>query len=250
VDVRVVGPDRLDDVGAGIVSGWLAESRSSPTLVAALGTSALGLYAGLGERRTAGGFDTSTVRLVQLDEYVGIPDDDPRSLFGWLVRDVATPLGVPRERILRIDGMARDPDAEADRVARAIDAAGGIDVAVLGLGPNGHLGFNEPPSRADAPTRTLDLSPASIDSNARYWGTRDRVPRRAITLGMDLLLAARRTLLVVSGESKRAILRTLLDGSPRDDLPASHLRTAAHATVLADTDAWPPDIDVPNEPTR
>jgi glucosamine-6-phosphate deaminase len=250
MDVRVVDPDRLDAVGAGIVSRWLAESRSSPTLVAALGTSALRLYGALGRCRTAGGFDTSSVRLVQLDEYLGIPDDDPRSLFGWLVRDVATPLGVPRERILRIDGMARDPDAEASRVARAIDAAGGIDVAVLGLGPNGHLGFNEPPSPADAPTRPVDLSAASIDSNARYWGTPDRVPRRAITVGMDLLLAARRTLLVVSGESKRAILGALLDGSPRDELPASHLRTAAHATVLADTDAWPRGIDLPSELTR
>lgn len=247
MEVRVVEPGQLDDVGVDLVSDWLAEARPSPTLLAALGTSALGIYAGLGGRRITGGFDTSTVRLVQLDEYVGIPDRDPRSLFGWLVRDVATPLGVPQGRLLRIDGMASDLDQEALRVARAIDDVGGIDVAVLGLGPNGHLGFNEPPSSADSPSRVVDLAPASIESNARYWGATERVPRQAITVGMDLLLAARRTLLVVRGESKRTILRDLLEGRPRDEVPASHLRTTACATLLADTGAWPPDIPVPDE---
>lgn len=247
--VRVVEPDRLDELGVDIVSDWLAIARPAPTFLAALGTSALGIYKGLGDPRMARGFDTSTVRLVQLDEYLGIPDDDPRSLFGWLERDVATPLGAPREHVLRIDGMAPNPDAEARRVARAIDDAGGIDVAVLGLGPNGHLGFNEPPSAATALSRVVDLAAASIDSNARYWGSPDRVPWRAITVGMDLLLAARRSLLVVRGASKRSILRALLDGPPRDELPASHLRGTAHATLLADTDAWPADIPAPSDPT-
>ena len=247
MEVRVVDPGRLDDVGAEIISDWLAVARPAPTFLAALGTSALGIYKGLGDRRVAGGFDTSTVRLIQLDEYVGVPDDDVRSLFGWLERDVATPLGVPPEHVLRIDGMVADPDAEARRVARAIDDAGGIDVAVLGLGPNGHLGFNEPPSSATAPSRVVDLSAESIDSNARYWGSPDRVPRRAITVGMDLVLAAQRSLLVVKGEAKRSILRALVDGPARDELPASHLRQLARATLLADTDAWPADIPVPSD---
>lgn len=247
--VRVVEPDRLDDVGVDIVSDWLACARPAPTFLAALGTSALGIYAGLADRRMAAGFDTTTVRLVQLDEYIGIPDDDPRSLFGWLERDVATPLGVPPEQVLRIDGMALDRDAEALRVARTIDDAGGIDVAVLGLGPNGHLGFNEPPSAATGASRVVDLTAASIDSNARYWGSSNRVPPQAITVGMNLLLAARRPLLVVKGASKRSILRALLDGPPRDELPASHLRRITHATLLADTDAWPADMPVPSDLT-
>jgi len=244
MDVRVVDPDGIDATGAAIVAGWLATSPRG-TFLAALGTSPLGVYAGLAQRAADGLTDVAALRLVQLDEYLGVADDDPRSLHGWLVRDVAGPLGIRAGRILRLDGNARDAAAEAARHDAAIVAAGGLDVSVLGLGPNGHLGFNEPPSAADAPTRVVALAAASLDSNARYWGSRTAVPPRAITVGMDRLLAARRTLLVVTGEAKREILRRLIHGPVSDEVPATHLRTIAGVTLLADTAAWPADVAVP-----
>lgn len=243
MDVRVVAPGRLDAVGAELVAGWLAD-RPGGTLLAAMGTSPLGLYGRLASLRASGALDLSGVRLIQLDEYVGVADDDPRCLFSWLLREVATELGVDGDRLLRISGDAPDAAAEAARHDAAIVAAGGIDVSVLGLGPNGHLGFNEPPSGAAAPTRVVDLAPESLASNARYWGSPSAVPRRAITVGMDRLLAARRTLLVVSGAGKQAILRRLVTEPVTDDLPASHLRAVPGAVLLADTDAWPADVPV------
>ena len=246
MEVRVVEPARLDEVGAALVAGWLAEVPHAK-LLAAMGTSALGLYARLAELGATGRADLSRLRLVQLDEYVGVADDDRRCLFGWLLRDVATRLRVEPERVLRLSGDAPDPAAEAARHDEAIESAGGIDVSVLGLGPNGHLGFNEPPSGPSAPSRVVELTEASLRSNARYWGSASAVPRRAITVGMDRLLAARRTVLVVKGAAKRDILGRLVTEPVGDDLPASHLRGVPGAVLLADTDAWPTDVPVPGE---
>jgi glucosamine-6-phosphate deaminase len=247
IEVRVVPPERLDLAGTDIVAGWL-RARPSAAFLTALGTSALGVYAGLAALRSSGRLDISGVRLVQLDEYVGVPDRDRCSLYGWLLRDVVGALGFEPGQVLRLTGDAADPAAEAARHDEAILSAGGIDVSVLGLGPNGHLGFNEPPSGADAPTRVVDLAEASLESNARYWGSRDAVPRLAITVGMDRLVEARRTLLVVRGASKRAVLRRLVTEPVNDQLPASHLRGAAGVTLLTDTDAWPNDLPVPSRP--
>ena len=242
MDVVVVPAARIASVGAGLVHAALAEpGRAEPTLMPALGTSALPIYRELGAWRTTGRLDASGLRLVQLDEYEGLSDDDPRLLSSWLRRDVAAPLGVADDRIVRLGG----PFAAAEATCRAYDAgvaaAGGIDVAVLGLGPNGHLGFNEPPSDADAPTRSVALTMASLRANARYWPGLG-VPTRALTAGMATILAARRIVLVVTGEGKRSILRDLLVGPISAALPASWLRPLATATLLADEDAWPGDV--------
>ncbi len=109
----------------------------------------------------------------------------------------------------------------------AVAAAGGFELAILGLGPNGHLGFNEPPIERDAPTRLVPLTPESIRSNARYWGDEDDVPREALTCGLASILAARQVLLVVSGPHKREILRRTLTAPPTADVPASWLQQAA-----------------------
>jgi glucosamine-6-phosphate deaminase len=124
----------------------------------------------------------------------------------------------------------------------AVAQEGGLDLSVLGLGPNGHLGFNEPPADPDSSTRVVTLSPESVTSNARYWGASDRVPRKAVTAGMRVLLAARHTVLVVSGAHKRDILRRALVGPETPDVPASFLRRAAGVTVVADRAAAPADL--------
>jgi glucosamine-6-phosphate deaminase len=260
MDVVVVPGDRVGAVGADLVLDGLAGAgRRDATLMPALGTSALGVYREMAQRRDRGGLLPADLRLVQLDEYVGVPDDDPRSLFAWLLRDVAGPLGVPTSRVIRLGGgpaaashvaervevspsLAAEPTVnECRRYDGAVAAAGGIDVAVLGLGPNGHLGFNEPPSPPDAPTRRVALTPASLASNAPYWPGLD-VPRQAVTAGMSTILGARRIILVVVGPAKRAILHAMLTDEIGPNLPASWLRRHAGATVLADEAAWPAEL--------
>ncbi len=201
-------------------------------LLAATGNTPMGTYAELAART----LEVSKLRIAQLDEYLGISDDDPRSLFGWLESSLTAPLGVTTDRLLRFHGNAADPDADCLEFDAGIKAWGGVDLTVLGLGPNGHLGFNEPPSPPDAPTRALDLTFESLKSNAPYWNGLE-VPRRAVTAGMNLILASKRVLLLVSGERKRDILRRALLEPPTPDLPASLLR-GANLTVIADLAAW------------
>jgi glucosamine-6-phosphate deaminase len=244
MDVIVVAPHELDRRGAALVADWLGP-RPRGMLMPALGTSALGLYRELAAMRRDGRLDTSALSLAQLDEYTGLVPDDPRTLRGWLERDVAEPLAIPADRIIGLPSDADDPEAACRTYAAAVAAAGGVDVAVLGLGPNGHLGFNEPPSGPKAPTRPVELTDASLASNARYWGGREAVPTHALTAGMDVILAARRSVLVVAGPAKRDIVRRLVTEDPGDELPASHLRGIHGAVLLADTEAWPPDIDIP-----
>jgi glucosamine-6-phosphate deaminase len=222
-------------------AGWLREAiREQPdaVLVAATGDTPMGMYIELAQLQLRGLVDTSRLRVFQLDAYLGLAPDDRRSLFGWTRRSFIEPLGIAEANVVRLAGDAQDPW----EACRAYDAAarqvGGFDLSILGLGPNGHLGFNEPPSPPDAPTRVVDLTSESILSNARYWGGEEQVPRQALTCGMDLLLAARRTLLLVSGAHKHPILHRAIEGAQTPEVPASYLQSASNVTVLADRAAW------------
>jgi glucosamine-6-phosphate deaminase len=206
------------------------------SLLAATGNTPMATYGELAARRAAGTLEAPNLRVAQLDEYLGVSDDDPRSLYRWLERSLTEPLGATPDRVLRFHANASDPNADCRDFETHLATWSGIDLAVLGLGPNGHLGFNEPPSPADAPTRVVDLTPESLKSNAPYWNGLE-VPRRAITAGMDLILASKRILLLVSGEHKRDILRRAMLGPITPDVPASLLRHA-NLTVIADRAAW------------
>lgn len=213
------------------------------SVVLATGETPMGVYRELAARR--GQLETSRLRVFQLDEYLGLAPGDKRSLYGWTKRAVLDPLGIPAHNTVRLPGETSDPDGACRRYADRVGEAGGFDLAVLGLGPNGHLGFNEPPSGPDSSTRAVELADESVESNARYWGGRERVPRRAMTAGMDILLSARRILLVVSGAHKRAVLHRVLEGPASPEVPASYLRLARDVTVLADRAALgapPPDF--------
>jgi glucosamine-6-phosphate deaminase len=111
-------------------------------------------------------------------------------------------------------------------------------LAILGIGANGHLGFNEPPSDADAPTREVELTDASIETSAGYWGDAGDVPTRALTVGMRDLLAAKEVLLLASGTSKRATVRRALHGAVTPEVPASYLQRAERVTAFVDLAAW------------
>jgi glucosamine-6-phosphate deaminase len=220
---------------------WLAQAikaKPDASIVVATGDTPMGVYRELAEHRSRGLLDTSRLRAFQLDTYVGLAPDDRRSLFGWMRRSFIEPLGVSEGNVVRLAGNAPDLRQACRAYEDAVREAGGFDLSILGLGPNGHLGFNEPPSLPAAPTRVVDLTPESILSNARYWGGEEQVPREALTCGMDLLLSARQTLLVVSGAHKHQILHRMMEGPQTSEAPASYLQSASNVTVLVDRAAW------------
>jgi glucosamine-6-phosphate deaminase len=229
--------DALSRAGADLVADTIAANPTA-SVVAATGNTPMGLYAELSARRRSGLVDTGRVTAFQLDEYLGLEPEDRRSLFGWMRRSFLAPLEIGEERVVRLplDGDLEGACAAFDR---ALEARGGVDLAILGLGSNGHLGFNEPPADPGAPTRVVDLAPATIDANAHYWGDAADVPTRAVTMGMRQLLSSRAILLVVSGERKRAIAHRALEGPVGPEVPASFLQDAgADVTVIVDRAAW------------
>jgi glucosamine-6-phosphate deaminase len=235
--VVVSDADELARTGADVVAEAIAATPSA-SIVAATGNTPMGLYAQLAERHASGAIDTGAITAFQLDEYLGLAVDDRRSLYGWMRRSFLDPLGVGQDRVVRLplDGNVDEGWASFDR---AIDDRGGLDLAILGLGRNGHLGFNEPPSDPDAGTRVVELSAVTREDNARYWEAGSDVPSSAVTMGLRHLLRARRIVLVVAGASKRAIAHRVLEGPVGPEVPASFLREAeSDVTMIVDRECW------------
>ncbi|MGI9253121.1 MAG: glucosamine-6-phosphate deaminase [Thermomicrobiales bacterium] len=230
-------PAAVASAAADIVASTVA---AKPDAVIALptGSTPLPLFRELHARIERGDLDLSRVRLFCLDEYVGATPDDPNSLIGWLQTAFIDRSGIHEENIIRVPAAAVDPDAAALNYERALRDVGGLDLAVLGLGPNGHIAYNEPGSAADSRTRTLDLTPQSIAQAEAYWKPGVATPHRAITMGVATLLESRRILLIVTGAAKAGMLRRSLEEPMTADVPASWLRLAgARTEVIADVPA-------------
>lgn len=173
-------------------------------------------------------------QLFCLDEYVGVTADDPNSLTGWLYDNFLTAARIPEANIHTLPATDPDLTAAAARYEADIAAAGGLELAVLGLGGNGHIAYNEPGSAGDSRTRVLDLTEESVNQ-ARGYFEGQTVPTQAITVGVGTLLEARRIVLIVSGGSKADVLHAALHGPQTPDVPASFLQRAPDKlTVIAD----------------
>jgi glucosamine-6-phosphate deaminase len=233
----VADGDELGSAGAALIADAFARTPRA-RIVAATGRSPIGLYGRLADLARSGSVDVRGVTAIQLDEYLGLADGDRRSLFGWMRASFLEPLGIADGQVVRLP-LEGDLVEACRAFDDALAAGGGIDLAILGLGGNGHLGFNEPPSPADAPTREVALTPETIRANARYWGSERDVPVRAVTVGLHQLLGARRIVVVVSGSAKHEVVHRALEGPIGPEVPASFLRrTDADVTVLVDRAAW------------
>ena len=215
----------------------LATGRTMEPVYAAL-VRQFGLLPGAEQERLRERWLSFNLDSYVLDEQGGLTADAPGSFRRVMLEQLVRPLGLDPERVRLPDGLAVDPEAEARRYGDDLTAAGGIGLQLLGLGLNGHVGFNEPPCEADAPCRVVPLCDTTRQANAPAFGDNPgAVPRRAITLGLREILAARSILLVVTGATKAGILRRLLAEPPRPELPASWLRYHPDVTVFADREA-------------
>ena len=209
--------------------------RARPRLrmILPTGHTPLGMYAALRSHAADGSLPVHDATLFQLDEYVGIPPSDERSYQAYLRRELA---GVRFGTFHGLDGAPRDLVIECERHQARLDAAP-IDLAVLGLGRDGHVAFDEPGSRLDAGVRRVRLHPTTRADAAADFGGVEHVPEEAVTVGLRTLLHARELLMLVSGEAKAEALRAMLDQDQSPDVPASLLRDHPRLTVVCDSAA-------------
>lgn len=222
---------------AALVIAEIASAKPAASLVVATGNTPVGTYAELVALKERGQFDPSQLKVFQLDEYLGLPEGDKRQLWGWMERVFTIPLAIQSANVVRLNSDTTDAKETCAAYDRAVDAAGGFDLAILGLGPNGHLAFNEPPADSCADTRVVTLTEESLVSNSVYWGGRGNVPPQAMTAGLRQLLGAKRIILLVSGASKREILKRVTTGPVSDLVPASFLQLHPCVDVICDEDA-------------
>jgi glucosamine-6-phosphate deaminase len=200
----------------------------------ATGSSPLGIYAELARRVRSGELDLGEVRAFALDEYVGIPREHPQSYASVIAREATVPLGLNAELVMTPNGMADDLDAAAKEFDAHIRAVGGVDIQILGIGTNGHIGFNEPTSSLASRTRVKTLAPGTRIDNARFFPSLELVPTHCVTQGLGTILEARSVLLIAQGESKAAAVAAAIEGPLTSLVPASALQLHPDATVILD----------------
>ena len=203
------------------------------------GGTPLGMYAELAKAVREKRVDMRDITTFNLYEYCGLPPGDPQSYDVFMRSNFYMPCGLNPPQSHIPNGNAADPDAEALAYDAAIRAAGGIDLQVLGIGHNGHIGFNEPGTPPDSRTQAVQLTDKTRQANARFFSTIDDVPTRAITMGIGTILEAREILLLVNGADKAEILAATLRGPVTPDNPASFLQNHPCVTVIADAAAMP-----------
>jgi glucosamine-6-phosphate deaminase len=201
------------------------------------GETPIGLYEKLVQIYNQYLLDLSKVVTFNLDEYYGLPQDHPQSYHRYMREKFFRYVNIREENIHIPDGLARDPEEECKRYEEEIAHHGGIDLLVLGIGPNGHIGFNEPGSDWGTRTRLADLSEETRRREARRFGGLDLVPTRAITMGIKTIMNARKILLLASGEEKAEVVRRVLVGPIIKEVPASILQLHPDATMILDAAA-------------
>jgi glucosamine-6-phosphate deaminase len=219
-------------------------------IVAALGprpTSILGLptgrtpirlYRELGTLHAHGQADFSQATTFNLDEFLGIPPEHPGSYRSFMQEHLFSTVNLQPERINFLNGVAPDPDAECRRYEAAIDAAGGIDLQLLGIGTNGHIGFNEPARELAGPTHRVTLTASTRRANAAlFGGDAEQVPREALSMGMATILHAKRIVLIATGKSKARCIARLVNGPITPKLPASFLQVHRDVELMLDAAA-------------
>ncbi len=221
---------------AGIVASQVI-LKEDTVLGLATGSTPEEMYRELAQLHREGKVDFSRVTTFNLDEYRGLDPGHPQSYHYYMRQHFFDHVNIKPENIHIPPGQGADIPTICQDYEQQIAAAGGIDLQVLGIGVNGHIGFNEPGSHLQTETHLVDLTAETIKANSRFFSTPKEVPRQAITMGMGSIMQARRILLLASGKSKSAAIRDTLGGRVTTAVPASFLQLHRRVILLLDREA-------------
>lgn len=223
--------EKLSRDAANIISAQVI-LKPDCVLGLATGSSPLGTYAQLAKWYHKGDLDFSAVTTVNLDEYVGLPASHAQSYRHFMDENFFAHINIKRENTFVPNGCAADLQAECAAYDAHIKAIGGIDLQLLGIGLDGHIGFNEPDDVFVKNTHVVTLDPSTIKANARFFASEDEVPRQAVTMGMVSIMQAKKILLIANGKAKRDILEQAFYGPITPRIPASILQLHPDITVI------------------
>lgn len=211
--------------------------KSKCVLGLATGSTPIGTYEQLVKRYEKGELDLSEVTTVNLDEYKGLERNNDQSYYYFMNRHLFGRVNIPYENTHLPNGMESDIKKECVRYEKLIDSVGGIDLQLLGLGHNGHIGFNEPAETFEKETHCVDLQESTIEANKRFFASADDVPRKAYTMGIGTIMKAKKILVVVNGGEKASIVKEAFTGPVTPHVPASILQLHPDVTVVGDKEA-------------
>ena len=218
---------------ANIISAQIILKPNS-VLGLATGSTPIGTYSQLVEWYKKGDLDFSEVTSVNLDEYKGLPGTNEQSYYYFMHQHLFDQVNIQERHTHLPNGMEPDSKKECERYEELIRSLGGVDLQLLGLGRNGHIGFNEPGDHFEDGTHCVDLKESTIEANKRFFESADDVPKQAYSMGIGTIMRSKKILLVVSGEEKAQALKDSIYGPVTPEVPGSILRFHPDVTIIAD----------------
>lgn len=209
-------------------------SKPDSVLGLATGSTPIGMYDQLVEWYNKGDVDFSEVKTVNLDEYKGLARDNDQSYYYFMHKHLFDRVNINPDNTNVPDGTQMDSEKECARYEKLIESMGGVDIQLLGIGRNGHIGFNEPDNCFAKTTHCVDLTESTIEANKRFFASADDVPRQAYTMGIGTIMKAKKILLVVNGEDKADALAKAVYGPVTPEVPASILQFHNDVVIVAD----------------
>ncbi len=229
--IKVNSYEKMSRQAANIISASII-MKPNCVLGLATGSTPIGTYKQLIEWYKKGDIDFSGVSSVNLDEYVGLDENNINSYRYFMNKNFFDQININKKNTYVPCGIAKDLSEECEKYDENIKKLGGIDLQILGIGHNGHIGFNEPSDCFEKNTHIVDLNPSTINANARFFDSIDQVPRKAITMGMVSIMQAKKILLIANGKNKKAILDKALFGPITPKIPASILQLHPDITII------------------
>lgn len=229
--IKVDSYEKLSAIAANIIAAQVT-LKPDCVLGLATGSSPLGTYDKLAEKYRAGELDFSAVTSVNLDEYVGLDGTHNQSYRYFMDNNLFCKINIDKNNTYVPNGCASDLKAEGEAYDEFIKKLGGIDLQLLGIGLDGHIGFNEPDNAFTKETHEVTLDESTIEANARFFASKSDVPTKAITMGMLSIMQARKILLIANGEKKKDILEKAFNGPITPFVPASILQLHPDVTVI------------------
>ena len=235
--IRVRSPEEMARAAADMFED-LIRAKPACVLGLATGSTPLPLYRELIAREQGGKIDFSRVRSANLDEYKGLAPNQPQSYRRFMRENLFNHINIPADRSFLPDGTQTDSTLECARYDRIIEEHNGIDLQLLGIGHDGHIGFNEPGEAFELETHCVDLTPETIEANKRFFdGNVDLVPKQAYTMGIKTIMQARKVLMVANGKGKAEIVKKAFFGPVTPEVPASILQMHPDFTLVGDEEA-------------